>query len=470
MDAGPDGLQAPLLRLVLGYAWTLVRPFAFFGVIYVVFAEIADLGDGVTNYPASTSLWRWCCSSSSRRSRHCLSSLVDAREPAAQDPLSAARDPAVGRARRAVRTSARRSWPCSSSRSPAASYPAGAGSADPAAGAALTLLALGLGLLLSVLYVRYRDMQADLGGRRPDAVLRVARPLCGDDGPRGVPAPYLANPIATVLTQMRHAVVDDGAPTREPIGGAPRLLIPLGIVAVGSALGAVGVRPRGAAGRREPMTGADAPHATDERRARGAARAGRDAGGASARRAPRAPTAAVAAAQDRVYWLDRWHLDLNALMAKPGAPSSRGRHARRCAAVHAPARAAEAPSRSDELASRSSSPSRTGRATCASCSPPSRARAPTRCSSSTRGSPRRLAGDRARRRRDGARDRAGRVRPRPHPQPRRRAHVRRTSSASSPRTRRPCPAGWPPTARRSRSTSASAPRSGRTCRGRTRRR
>jgi hypothetical protein len=26
-------------------------------------------------------------------------------------------------------------------------------------------------------------------------------------------------------------------------------------------------------------------------------------------------TAAVAAAQERAYWLDRWHLDLNALMA-----------------------------------------------------------------------------------------------------------------------------------------------------------
>ncbi|MDA0171526.1 hypothetical protein OJ998_20665 [Solirubrobacter taibaiensis] len=32
---------------------------------------------------------------------------------------------------------------------------------------------------------------------------------------------------------------------------------------------------------------------------------------------------AVAAAQDRVYWLDRWHLDLNALMAKPGAAEFR---------------------------------------------------------------------------------------------------------------------------------------------------
>lgn len=33
--------------------------------------------------------------------------------------------------------------------------------------------------------------------------------------------------------------------------------------------------------------------------------------------------AAVAAAQDRSYWLDRWHLDLNALMRRPGASEAR---------------------------------------------------------------------------------------------------------------------------------------------------
>jgi hypothetical protein len=31
----------------------------------------------------------------------------------------------------------------------------------------------------------------------------------------------------------------------------------------------------------------------------------------------------VAAAQQRVYWLDRWHLDLNALMQRPGAAEFR---------------------------------------------------------------------------------------------------------------------------------------------------
>jgi hypothetical protein len=29
--------------------------------------------------------------------------------------------------------------------------------------------------------------------------------------------------------------------------------------------------------------------------------------------------AAVAAAEERAYWLDRWHVDLNALMRRPGA-------------------------------------------------------------------------------------------------------------------------------------------------------
>ncbi len=33
--------------------------------------------------------------------------------------------------------------------------------------------------------------------------------------------------------------------------------------------------------------------------------------------------AAVARAEERVYWLDRWHLDLNALMRRPGAAQLR---------------------------------------------------------------------------------------------------------------------------------------------------
>lgn len=36
-----------------------------------------------------------------------------------------------------------------------------------------------------------------------------------------------------------------------------------------------------------------------------------------------AANAAVGQAQERLYWLDRWHLDLNALMARRGAAEVR---------------------------------------------------------------------------------------------------------------------------------------------------
>ena len=84
-------------------------------------------------------------------------------------------------------------------------------------------------MLLSVLFVRFRDMQPiwDVVGQMlfyASPVLYVATMV-----PEEYQRPYLANPIAAVLTQMRHAVVDPTAPTAaEAIGGAARLLIPLG--------------------------------------------------------------------------------------------------------------------------------------------------------------------------------------------------------------------------------------------------
>ena len=36
---------------VLGYFWSLARPFLLFGVIYLVFSEFAKLGEDVKHYP-----------------------------------------------------------------------------------------------------------------------------------------------------------------------------------------------------------------------------------------------------------------------------------------------------------------------------------------------------------------------------------------------------------------------------------
>jgi ABC-2 type transport system permease protein len=56
--------------------------------------------------------------------------------------------------------------------------------------------------------------------------------------PDNIEREAMANPIAAVLTQMRHALIDPGAPSAaQAIGGAPRLLIPLALVTVVFALG-----------------------------------------------------------------------------------------------------------------------------------------------------------------------------------------------------------------------------------------
>jgi ABC-2 type transport system permease protein len=99
-------------------------------------------------------------------------------------------------------------------------------------------LATGTGLLLSVLYVRYRDVQPIW--EVATQILFYASPILyvATMVPEDWQRAYLCNPIAAVLTQVRHAVVDAGAPTASAvIGGAGWLLIPLAITALVLVLG-----------------------------------------------------------------------------------------------------------------------------------------------------------------------------------------------------------------------------------------
>jgi ABC-2 type transport system permease protein len=221
----------------LGYAWTLVRPFAFFGVIWFVFAEIVGAGNGVPNYPAyilmALVLFQFFLGVTSTS----LSCLVDRqsllrkmRFPRLVIPLSVTLGALfeLGMTLTAVFI-----FLAISGVYPAWSWL----QLIPLIGI-LTLFATGLGLLLSVLFVRFRDVRPiwDVVGQ----MLLYASPVLyvSTMVPEAYQRPYLVNPIATVLTQMRHAVIDPGAPTAaEAIGGAARLLIPaaivLGVVALG---------------------------------------------------------------------------------------------------------------------------------------------------------------------------------------------------------------------------------------------
>jgi ABC-2 type transport system permease protein len=102
----------------------------------------------------------------------------------------------------------------------------------------LGVLAVGLAMLLSALYVRYRDIAPIW-----DVILQIlfyASPVLYVITllPDNVERKLLANPIAALLTQMRHAVIDPSAPSlRESVGADVRLLIPatitVGVFVVG---------------------------------------------------------------------------------------------------------------------------------------------------------------------------------------------------------------------------------------------
>ena len=84
-------------------------------------------------------------------------------------------------------------------------------------------------MMLSALYPRYRDISPIW-----DVVLQIlfyASPVLYvlSTVPDEYERAFLANPIAVVLTQMRHALIDPSAPSAaEAIGPDCRLLMPLG--------------------------------------------------------------------------------------------------------------------------------------------------------------------------------------------------------------------------------------------------
>ena len=172
---------------VLGYFWSLARPFLLFGVIYLVFSEFAKLGEDVKHYPVyilfALVLFQFFAEMHGQRAELARRP----RAPAAQGALPAPRDPAGGRADLAVQPAddARRGDGVRDRqrRLPDVELAAAAAAGgdprraqprhgDAAVGAVRPL-------------PRHR---ADLGGLLAGAVLRLAGPLRHDDGAGELPA------------------------------------------------------------------------------------------------------------------------------------------------------------------------------------------------------------------------------------------------------------------------------------------
>lgn len=222
---------------VLGYAWSLARPFLLFGVIYLVFVKFANLGQGVLHFPVYILFAMVLFQYFGEVTTGCLGSLV-AREgllrkmqfPKLVIPMSVALAALfnLGMTLVAVMLFALASGV----------YPTWTWLQLPVIVAILTFFALGLGMLLSALYVRFRDVQPIW-----EVVIQAlfyASPILYVTTlvPASFQRAYIANPIAALFAQMRHAVLDPGAPTAwEAIGGAERLLLPAAIVIFSFALG-----------------------------------------------------------------------------------------------------------------------------------------------------------------------------------------------------------------------------------------
>jgi ABC-2 type transport system permease protein len=221
----------------LGYVWTLARPFAFFGVVYFVFTEIANVGDAVKNYGVYILYGLVLFGFFAETTGACVTSLI-AREnllrkmrfPRIVVPLSVVLTALFNLGMTMVAvfifTLANGIWPTWSWLELVPLV------------ALLALLATGVGMLLSVLFIRFRDVQPiwEVGTQMlfyASPVLYVATMV-----PESIQRPYLANPIAAILTQVRHAIVDPTAPSLATAIGDPiRMLVPLGVVALAFGLG-----------------------------------------------------------------------------------------------------------------------------------------------------------------------------------------------------------------------------------------
>jgi len=221
----------------LGYMWSLLRPLLLFGVLYFVFTEIVKFGEGVAHYPvyllSSIVLFSFFAETTTRG----VTSLVErenllrkVRFPRLVIPLSVALHALFNLGLNLIVVFG---FILASGIEPTLDW-----LQVPLLLIVLVMLATGVTMLLSALYIRFRDMQP---------IWEVATQLLFYGSPviyviatvpESVRQLMMFNPIAIVLTQWRHAVIDQSAPTAiTELGGWELLPIPCAIVATIFALG-----------------------------------------------------------------------------------------------------------------------------------------------------------------------------------------------------------------------------------------
>jgi ABC-2 type transport system permease protein len=221
---------------VLGYLWSLVKPLLYFGVLYVVFTVILHVGEGVPHYAVylltAIMLWNFFLETTNG-AVPCLVAreglLRKIRFPRLAIPLAVSLTALFTLCTNFIVVLA---FAIAEGITPEPSWL----QLLPLV-ALLATLAVGTGMLLSAMFVRFRDIQPIW--EVLTQVLFYGSPIIYVAAKyKGAVHIAMCNPLAAILTQMNHAFVDPQAHSAAVyIGGTARLLIPLGIIAVAFALG-----------------------------------------------------------------------------------------------------------------------------------------------------------------------------------------------------------------------------------------
>ena len=233
-------LRVRFFNSALGYLWSLMRPLMFFGVLYVVFSQIVRAGSGIEYYPAVLLSGIVLYTFLAEATNDGVESLVRNE--------SMLRRVSFPRLVIPLAVSLTAGFNLVMNLTAAVFFMALAGVSvhwtwieAPLLLALLFILAQGLVMLLSVQYVRYRDVQPiwQVVVQAFFYLTPILYPIEAVEK-RNPELAHLSmcNPLAAINQQFRHAVIDPTAPSAaQAIGGAWRLLIPLGIIAGLFALG-----------------------------------------------------------------------------------------------------------------------------------------------------------------------------------------------------------------------------------------
>jgi ABC-2 type transport system permease protein len=216
---------------VLGYLWQLIRPLMLFGVLYFVFTQAIKLGDEVKFFPVLLLTNIVLYTFFAEATNGSVTSVVDRENlvrkihfPRLAIPVSVVLTAAFNLALNLIVLLV---FMLASGVTPRASWVA-----LPVLLVILAAFALGMATILSVLYVRFRDIKPIW-----DVLLQVifyGTPIIYAietiDHER-IRELFMLNPLAAIMQSTRHFVIDPSAPGAAGVaGGRVWLLIPAGLV------------------------------------------------------------------------------------------------------------------------------------------------------------------------------------------------------------------------------------------------